>query len=68
MTISAEYLVNEKGQRKSVVLSIRDYLKLWEYLEDLEDAVDLKEAKESAGEFVDFELLKHRLKKERRLR
>ena len=51
-----------------MVLSIRDYLKLWEYLEDLEDAVDLKEAKESAGEFVDFELLKHRLKKERRLR
>ena len=51
-----------------MVLSIRDYLKLWEYLEDLEDAVDLKEAKESAGEFVDFELLKHQLKKERRLR
>ena len=36
MTISAEYLVNEKGQRESVVSSIRDYLKLWEYLEDLE--------------------------------
>lgn len=63
MTIQAEYLIDEKGTRKSVVLSIRDYMRLWEYLEDMEDALDLKKAKESAKGFIDFERLTSRLKK-----
>jgi hypothetical protein len=63
MTIQTEYLVDEKGAKKSVVLSIRDYLRLWEYLEDLEDALDLKRAKASARGFIDFETLTSRLKK-----
>ena len=67
MTIQAEYLVDEKGQKKSVVLSIRNYLRLWEYLEDLEDAVDLKKAKESAKGFIDFESFTRRLKRQRRI-
>lgn len=67
MTIQAEYLIDEKGQKKSVVLSIRDYLKLWEYLEDLEDAVDLKKAKESAKAFIDFETLVRKLKRKGRI-
>lgn len=54
MTVHAEYLVDEKGIKKSVVLSIQDYVKLWEYLEDMEDAVDLKKAKETAHGFIDF--------------
>ncbi|MDP3042402.1 MAG: hypothetical protein Q8N62_06785 [Candidatus Omnitrophota bacterium] len=67
MTIQAEYLVNEKGQKKSVVLSIRDYLRLWEHLEDMEDAIDLKKAKELAKGFIDFETLARRLKRQRRI-
>ena len=67
MTIQAEYLIDEKGTKKSVVLSIRDYIKLWEYLEDLEDALDLKKAKESAKGFIDFEQLISRLKKQGRI-
>ncbi len=67
MTIQAEYLVDEKGQKKSVVLSIRDYLRLWEYLEDMEDAMDLKKAKESAKGFIDFATLTRRLKRQRRI-
>ncbi len=67
MTIQAEYLIDEKGQKKSVVLSIRDYIRLWEYLEDLEDAVALKKAKESAKSFVGFESLTRRLKKQGRI-
>lgn len=63
MTIQAEYLIDEKGTRKSVVLSIRDYMRLWEYLEDMEDALDLKKAKESTKGFIDFERLTSRLKK-----
>lgn len=68
MTIHTEYLVDEQGHKKSVVLSLEEYLKLWEYLEDLEDALDLKKAKESAREFVDFEHLTKRLKKQGRIR
>lgn len=67
MTVHAEYLIDEKGAKKSVVLSIQDYVKLWEYLEDLEDAVDLKKAKESAHEFIDFERLANQLKRQGRI-
>lgn len=67
MVIQTEYLIDEKGQKKSVVLSIRNYLKLLEYLEDLEDAVDLKNAKESAKGFIDFEQLAVKLKKQKRI-
>lgn len=67
MTIQAEYLIDEKGTKKSVVLSIRDYIRLWEYLEDLEDALDLKKAKESAKGFIDFEQLTGRLKRQGRI-
>lgn len=67
MTIQAEYLVDEKGQKKSVVLSIRDYLRLWQYLGDLEDSVDLKKAKASARGFIEFNTLRRKLKKQGRL-
>lgn len=67
MVIQAEYLINEKGQKKSVVLSLRDYLKLLEYLENLEDAIDLKKAKESARGFIDFKLLRAKLKRQKRI-
>lgn len=67
MTIQADYLIDEKGQKKSVVLSIRDYLKLVEHLEDLEDSMDLKKAKESATGFIDFQRLASKLKRKRRL-
>ena len=68
MTIQAEYLVDEKGEKKSVVLSIRDYLKLMEYMEDLEDAADLKTAKVNAKGFVSFERLAKQLKKQGSIR
>lgn len=67
MVIQAEYLIDERGQKKSVVLSVRDYLRLLEYLEDLEDTLDLKKAKESAKGFIDFARLKSQLKKQGRM-
>lgn len=67
MTIQEEYLIDEKGQKKSVVLSMRDYLRLWQYLEDLEDSVDLKKAKTSARGFIEFDTLKRKLKKQGRI-
>ena len=68
MTIQTEYLVDEKGQKKSVVLSVRDYIRLWDYLEDLEDAVALKKAKASPRGFIELETLTRKLKKQGRIR
>lgn len=65
MTIHTEYLIDKKGEKRSVVLPIEDYLKLWEYLEDLEDALDLKKAKDTAKGFVDFNTLARQLKRSR---
>lgn len=67
MTIQTEYVIDRKGEKKSVVLSIKDYLKLIEYLEDLEDAVDLKKAKQYAKDFVDFEDIANKLKAKRQM-
>jgi hypothetical protein len=67
MTMQVEYLVDEKGQKKSVVLSMRDYLRLWQYLEDLEDSVDLKKAKASARGFIEFATLRRKFKKQGRV-
>ena len=67
MNIQAEYLVDKKGHRKSVVLSLHHYEKLLEHLEDLEDAVDLKRAKISKKSFVDFDQMTHGLRKQGRI-
>ena len=68
MTIQAEYLVDEKGHKKSVVLPIKTYEKLLAYLEDLEDTVDLKLAKKTAKHFIDADQLAQRLKAQGRIR
>ncbi|MDD5530415.1 MAG: hypothetical protein PHX21_10385 [bacterium] len=66
MTIQAEYVIDKKGQKKSVVLPIKNYLKLVEYLEDLEDALDLKRAKDSVKGFIDIECLEKQIKRHKK--
>ena len=63
MTLHTEYLVDEKGEKKSVVMPMRDFRRLMEYLEDLEDAIDLKKAKKSAKRFMDFDAFVRTLKR-----
>jgi len=67
MVIQTEYLVDQKGKKRSVVLPIRNYLKLIDYLEDMEDALELKKAKKNARDFVDFEQFVSKLKKQGRI-
>jgi hypothetical protein len=66
MTILADYVVDEKGQKKSVVMSMKQYSKLLNYLEELEDAVDLKAAKLVTTKFEDVNAFRARLKKQGR--
>lgn len=63
MTINAEYIIDKKGQKKSVVLSVEEYLRLVDYLDDLEDSLELKKAKLSRGKFIGFDKFVAKLKK-----
>ena len=47
MPIKRQFLVDERGKRVAVVLSIRAYKRLLERIEDLEDARACDEAKAS---------------------
>jgi hypothetical protein len=49
------YVVNEKGERISVLLDIQDYRKLLEELEELESLRAYDAAKSSGDEIISFE-------------
>lgn len=61
------FVVNEKGERWAVILGIDEYRRLIDYLEELEDALELKRALEEGGEFVDLEDFVARMKAEGKL-
>jgi len=54
-------LIDPKGRQKGVVLSIKEYKRLLTRLEDLEDALELKEAQEQGGEFEELYTVLDRL-------
>ena len=57
-----QYIVDEKGKPRSVVLSIAEYKRLLAKLEDAEDALALDEARRKTSSFTDFEKVKADLK------
>lgn len=54
-TIKPKYLVDEKGHKKSVVLSLKEYKNIMELIEDLEDVNDLLKAEREASAFTPYE-------------
>ncbi len=68
MTIQTEYVIDAKGHKKSVVMPIKNFKILVEYIEDLEDAVDLKKAKHSGKSFIAFDDFAKQLKARGRIR
>jgi len=67
LNVKPKYLVDEQGKRTAVVLSMRDYRKLLQRLEELEDALDLDEAVEAAKGFRDYNEIRAELQKEGRI-
>ena len=59
-----QYLVDEKGRKKAVLLSIKEYRELIRRLEDLEDAIELDESISSAESFRDYREIREELKEE----
>ena len=53
--IKAKYLIDEKGNKKAVVMDIKDYQNLIEFIENLEDARDLLKAEKKATSFTPYE-------------
>ncbi len=54
-TIKPKYLVDEKGNKKAVVLNIEEYKNIMELIEDLEDANDLLKAEREASSFIPYD-------------
>ena len=53
-SVKPKYLVNEKGRKTAAVLSMKEYRCLMQRLEDLEDALDLDRAVETAEGFREY--------------
>jgi hypothetical protein len=53
--IKPKYLIDEKGHKKAVVMDIKDYQSLMEFIEDLEYAHDLLKAEKKATSFAPYE-------------
>ncbi len=53
--INPQYLVNDKGQRTAVLLSIKEYEHLMQRLEDLEDILEMDVAVRTETEFRDYQ-------------
>ncbi|MDE0141608.1 MAG: hypothetical protein OXI80_08380 [Caldilineaceae bacterium] len=54
LNIKPKYLVNEKGRKTAAVLSMKEYRALMQRLQDLEDALELGEAAETAAGFREY--------------
>jgi hypothetical protein len=59
---SCQYLVDEKGHRIGVVLSLKEYERLLERIEDLEDLRAADEARREGGKPVPLEVVEARLR------
>lgn len=53
MTVRPQYITNANGERTSVILSIEEYERLLEEVEDAEDVKLYDKAKAAKQEFVD---------------
>jgi hypothetical protein len=66
-TSSVKYLVDKKGKKRAILLDIKEYQRLLQRLEALEDALDLDEAVASAKGFRDYRDIQKELRREGRL-
>ncbi len=58
------FIVDEKGEKMAVVFPIEEYMKLQVYLLDMEDALDIRKAKERSEGYTRLEDFKRELKTE----
>ncbi|MCI0440096.1 MAG: hypothetical protein L0177_13345 [Chloroflexi bacterium] len=59
-----QYVVDESGRKRAVVLGIKEYKELLSRIEDLEDALELDEAIKNAEGFRDYREIRKELQEE----
>ncbi len=62
LNIKPRYLVDEAGRKTGAVLSMKDYRRLMQRLEDLEDALDLDRAVRAATGFREYATVRDELR------
>ena len=62
LNIKPRYLVDEAGRKTGAVLSMKDYRRLMQRLEDLEDALDLDLAVQNASGFREYATIRDELR------
>ena len=53
--IKPKFITDGKGHETAVVINVKDYENLSEFIEDLEDANDLLKAEREAKDFIPYE-------------
>ncbi len=67
LNVNPRYLVNAKGRKTAVVLSMKEYRLLMEHIEDLEDTLEMDIAVKSETTFRDYRDIQAELRKEGKL-
>ena len=67
LNVNPRYLVNAKGRKTAVVLSMKEYRLLMEHIEDLEDTLEMDSAVRTETEFRDYREIRAELKAEGKL-
>lgn len=64
LKLNPQYLVNDKGEKTNVLISINEYQLLMQRLEDLEDSLEMDAAVQTETEFRDYQDIRADLIKE----
>ena len=62
-----QYIIDDAGRRRAVIIELEEFYKLMEYIEEMEDALELRKAVEGGGEFVDLRDFMKRMQTEGKL-
>jgi hypothetical protein len=67
VTNNAKYVIDKNGRKKAVLLDIKEYSRLLDRLEELEDTLDLDEGVRQSAGFRDYREIRQELLREGRL-
>ena len=61
------YVIDDTGKKKAVIIDLEEFNNLIDYMDEIEDALDLKRAMEEGGEFIELREFMGRMKREGKL-
>ncbi|NKQ38804.1 MAG: hypothetical protein HF967_04915 [Methanosarcinales archaeon] len=61
------YIIDDTGKKKAVIIDLKEFNSIMDYIKEIEDTLDLKRAIEEGGEFTNLGEFIGRMKKEGKL-